>query len=164
MKVCFFDIDGVLRIAQNPDGTNEQFVTQLVRNLARVVEVTGAKLVISSDWRRRKETLEIMALMPSLPLDALHGDQLPYSVRDRGVAIRMWIDRHPMVTGYAIIDDCARLFDEAPPFVKEHLVLCNGRIGFVADRVGAVLQLLEDRTEHQQTQFTGGDATNDADL
>lgn len=164
MKVAFWDIDGVVCVAQKEDGTDTQIVPQLVRNLARIVAVSGAKLVISSDWRRRMEIPEIMALMPDLPLESLHADQLCRSTKDRGVAISDWLDCHPDTTGYVIIDDCARLFDEAPRFITQHLVLCNGRIGLTSDRVSAALRLLEDRTEHQQSQFTGGDATNDADL
>eukprot|EP00747_Dinoflagellata_sp_TGD_P084473 gnl/TRDRNA2_/TRDRNA2_162524_c1_seq1.p1 gnl/TRDRNA2_/TRDRNA2_162524_c1~~gnl/TRDRNA2_/TRDRNA2_162524_c1_seq1.p1 ORF type:complete len:273 (-),score=26.48 gnl/TRDRNA2_/TRDRNA2_162524_c1_seq1:97-915(-) len=47
IKVIFLDIDGVL-VTRRPG----QFEDYLLRNLARVVEATGAKIVLSSDWRR----------------------------------------------------------------------------------------------------------------
>lgn len=47
MKLIFLDLDGVL-VTRRP-GT---FEDPLLQNLKRLVEETGAKIVLSSDWRR----------------------------------------------------------------------------------------------------------------
>eukprot|EP00927_Polykrikos_kofoidii_P045581 TRINITY_DN3961_c0_g1_i1.p2 TRINITY_DN3961_c0_g1~~TRINITY_DN3961_c0_g1_i1.p2 ORF type:complete len:167 (+),score=16.16 TRINITY_DN3961_c0_g1_i1:63-563(+) len=60
MKLIFLDIDGVLvtrRLAT--------FEEPLLRNLKRVVDQTGAEIVLSSDWRRhpaaRAEAARVLA-------------------------------------------------------------------------------------------------------
>jgi len=45
MKVLFLDVDGVINIPAGMD-------PNLLENLRGVIETTGAKIVLSSDWRR----------------------------------------------------------------------------------------------------------------
>lgn len=47
-KIIFLDIDGVICLGR--DGFN-QFNTDALTNLKRVIDETGAKIVISSSWR-----------------------------------------------------------------------------------------------------------------
>lgn len=52
MKILFLDIDGVLNTDNFRDTYgSETLNSYLVHNLIRVVNVTGCKIVISSDWR-----------------------------------------------------------------------------------------------------------------
>ena len=44
MKVLFLDVDGVINIPAGMD-------PNLLENLRGVIETTGAKIVLSSDWR-----------------------------------------------------------------------------------------------------------------
>ena len=164
MKVVFSDIDQVVRVAQNDDGTNEQFIPQLVRNLARLLTVSGAKLVISSDWRFKMSPEEVLSHMSEISPEKLHLHQLPDWIKQRRFAIQWWIDRHPGVTEWVVLDDRASLFDNAPPRIIEHVILCNGRVGLTGERVAAALRVLGVGVEHERTQFTGGSPENDADL
>ena len=49
MKVLFLDMDGVL-VTQRPSVAEPN----LVENLKYIINTTGARIVLSSDWRRTK--------------------------------------------------------------------------------------------------------------
>jgi len=52
MKVIFLDIDGVLNLyCESRDEYGCCFHSHLVDNLKRLIDETGAKIVISSTWR-----------------------------------------------------------------------------------------------------------------
>lgn len=53
MKVIFLDIDGVLNCVTSKSycGMYVGVDADKIRRLARIVEETGAKIVLSSDWR-----------------------------------------------------------------------------------------------------------------
>lgn len=51
-KVIFLDIDGVLNVyPQGHDEYGSTFHDHFVANLKRIIDATGAKIVISSTWR-----------------------------------------------------------------------------------------------------------------
>ncbi len=53
MKVIFCDVDGVLQVHYGEkDEFGFLFHPHFEANLRRIVEATGAKIVISSDWRK----------------------------------------------------------------------------------------------------------------
>jgi hypothetical protein len=120
MKVIFLDIDGVLnsqdwyvyrRDNVEMDSVSAQypfyeFDPRAVERLNRLIEVTGAKLVISSSWRSGEtvETLqglmdrvgvkgEVIGLTPHLwckkPYEDMEGYRIP-----RGCEIDWWLDNH----------------------------------------------------------------------
>jgi hypothetical protein len=53
MKVLFLDIDGVLNCSKTPNPRKLPYVIdkKLLARLERLVERTGAKVVLSSSWR-----------------------------------------------------------------------------------------------------------------
>lgn len=53
MKIIFLDIDGVLAVnfKDNRDDYGSGFHPEFVTNLKRIIDETGAKIVISSSWR-----------------------------------------------------------------------------------------------------------------
>lgn len=79
MKVIFLDIDGVLnsqlwyskRRNFNPTEIDThypfyEFDPDLVNNLNRIVENTGAKIVVSSTWRKGRSVDELQTLLDSV--------------------------------------------------------------------------------------------------
>lgn len=53
MKIIFLDIDGVLNVyPQGHDEYGAIFHPHLVENLKLILDQTGAKIVVSSTWRR----------------------------------------------------------------------------------------------------------------
>lgn len=126
MKVIFLDIDGVLNSTRSIAGigpSNPHHVTELghgnwdpvaVGLLRRLVEETGAKIVISSTWRLGKE--------PGFFVKAFeaHGWQdAPvigcttwgrHESGRRGYEIANWLEGHD-VDAYVIFDDDADMLD-----------------------------------------------------
>lgn len=124
MKVLFLDIDGVLNSSawaeRHGDGWNRRFDPLAVERLERILRETGCAIVVSSSWRVGR-TLEqcraelacagigrlanrrIVALTPD------HNEPLPGSsivlARPRGDEIDAWLQAHPDVTSYVILDD-----------------------------------------------------------
>lgn len=118
MKVIFLDIDGVLNVInQERDKYGSLFHKHLEDNLRYIINETGAKIVISSTWRY--SGLGFMQAMwkdRSLPGDVIditpdcsqlveYGNFKYYDAVERGHEIQDWLDSHPNVSNYVIIDD-----------------------------------------------------------
>lgn len=119
MKVIFLDFDGVLNvIPQGHDYYGGIFHQEFVKNLERIIDETGAKLVISSSWRHsglekmrmmwenRLYPGEIIGITPDLRWRT-HPDKLELNEEEyvRGDEIETWLKLHPEVTNYVILDD-----------------------------------------------------------
>jgi hypothetical protein len=133
MKVLFLDIDGVVNCvttAQRHRGAIgiDPYMSLLVN---RIAEATGAQIVLSSTWRLWKESREEVNryIFPN-PIDST-----PHIFRDketkeivpyrntggiemvlRGEEIKAWLDEHPEVTRYAILDDNSDMLPGQPLF------------------------------------------------
>lgn len=61
MKIIFLDVDGVL-CKMGPNGNMGQWALSrsLLRNLSHVVKETGARLVLTSEWRRYDDGLRVL--------------------------------------------------------------------------------------------------------
>jgi len=131
LRVLFLDIDGVLNssayLKANPDsfdrsGPNaylSMFDPVACARLQVVLTVTGAKIVISSSWRHVHTIDEIRGYLaakgitaevidftpigynPDLPGD----DSFGTSMTCRGHEIAAWVDAHPELEAYAVVDD-----------------------------------------------------------
>ena len=107
MKVIFLDYDGVLNnwgtTTKTIDGILTMADKQLVARLNLIIERTGAKLVLSSSWRLFPDWERAMEL------SGIKEKFLGRTGKDhdlRGEEIDAWLNDHPEVTKYAIIDDC----------------------------------------------------------
>lgn len=115
MKALFLDIDGVLNHQVFYMRRDEEehlkslpyplceFDPISVGCLNRILDVTGAKLVLSSSWRF-DEGLENIFREAGIT----HGiyDVTPAVPNaHKGTEIQQFLDRHPEITSYAILDD-----------------------------------------------------------
>lgn len=134
MKVLFLDCDGVLNSREffrtskearsygnmTYDGTwNDKdpncWVAMLdsskVGLLKDVVRNTGCKIVLSSTWRKHlsADAIKVPLSMSGFPdapvVDATADFGTGGERSERGVEIRAWLDQHPEVTKYAVVDD-----------------------------------------------------------
>lgn len=117
MKILFLDIDGVLNILNS--GGLYALNKKRLRILEDIIKDTGAKIVLSSTWRKdntafRKLTrvlayrgLKIYDVTP----DFSYQPQKPLERAYRGHEIQDWLDRHPEVENYVIIDDDSDMKD-----------------------------------------------------
>lgn len=105
-KVLFLDIDGVLNCQQTflTQNRHDAIEPTMVHELNRVIDATRCKVVISSSWRILWQ------------FDELKEKLLQFSVRDaiidvtprlgrRDEEIQAWLDKHPQVTKFAVVDD-----------------------------------------------------------
>lgn len=115
-KIIFLDIDGVLNSSEFNDIYRELFVIDPVEYdildsgpiilVSDIVFNTGAEVVLSSSWREDED-----AVWRAEQQLARYGveivDQTPLFGRNarRDDEINAWLDQHPEVTNYVILDD-----------------------------------------------------------
>ncbi len=115
MKVIFLDVDGVLNnnftSSRSPDGYLG-VSDRLILKLKKIVEETRADIVISSDWRLIRDDPERGKDYKYLARKLLftghlkisgHTDDISWS--QRGKEIRKFLDDHPEITEYVVLDD-----------------------------------------------------------
>lgn len=119
MKIVFLDIDGVLNVySQGRDKYGDLFHQHFMDNLKRIIDETGAKIVISSSWRHdgfqvmqdmwkhRGLAGEVIDITPDCQfvVDDM-GMRQYYDEVSRGDEIQAWLDSHDNIDTYVIIDD-----------------------------------------------------------
>lgn len=131
MKVIFLDFDGVLNSTQSVIyhlRRNTQYDTIFFgdwcpiafSNLVRILDkLPEAKIVISSSWRCGRTLDELRDILKE------HGvvpdkviDKTPHHSErgsERGWEIQDWLDAHPEVTHYVILDDDADMLEHQKP-------------------------------------------------
>lgn len=125
IKVIMLDIDGVLNCAKTAL-RNKGVIgidPYLVAIFNRIIFATDAEIVISSSWRNSERELKDIRqqVMPYLDITpVLHrpsGTGAEYC--ERGKEIQNWLDRHPEVKRYAILDDDSDMLkSQLPNFFK----------------------------------------------
>lgn len=125
MKILFLDIDGVLNSKRTSvafDGYPHSFSPKdmarfdmvAVALIRRLCQVTGASVVLSSDWRYDHSA---HAVANGLDLPVM--DVTPKLPGIRGLEINAWLAAHPEVEQYAIVDDIASMLEsQQTHFVK----------------------------------------------
>lgn len=141
MKVIFLDFDGVLNSTQSAIyhvRKNTQYDTLFFgdwcpisfSNFIRILDaMPDVKIVISSSWRcgrtldELKDILQGQGVKPSFVIDTTkaHSDR----GTERGWEIQDWLDAHPEVTKYVILDDTADMLESQ----KENFVNTDGHLG-----------------------------------
>jgi len=145
MKVIFLDIDGVLNWDKSkacfydPE-TNLTYLgidKARVRRLADIVRASAAKIVLVTDW---KEDFEIGAYkqekkhakylnnkLREFDLKVYDKTMTEIKTYNRGVNIIRWLDKHPEVTEYIIIDDSFFKYSNiSDPRIEEHFIKTVG--------------------------------------
>lgn len=125
-KVLFLDIDGVLNSRRTVIATGgyphsfepscrARFDWVAVRMIRELCEKEGASIVLSSSWRHGKNSVHECANGLDLPI----FDKTPDLPGVRGEEIQDWLNRHPEVTHYAIVDDNSDMLgSQADHFVQ----------------------------------------------
>jgi hypothetical protein len=114
MKVIFLDIDGVLncQTTHNPRKLPYVVDKKLLARLRKLLERTGAKVVLSSSWRI--DPVGVFAARHwGVPFIDVCPD-MPKSPRCKEVL--KWLSSHPKVDRYVVIDDEDDGLDGLPLF------------------------------------------------
>lgn len=114
IKVVFLDVDGVLnnnKTTRRTTGGYPFVGSRPLKNLKRIIAETGAKVVLSSDWRYDRDN-------PQYNRDflELRDELLRYGIKlygftpelpstHRGAEIDEWLKAHAEVSNFVILDD-----------------------------------------------------------
>lgn len=112
MKILFLDIDGVCNSGNWAKQGNSMWHgtdPQAVALVQRIIKETHCRVVLSSTWRLYPEAREVVKRDVCDFIDVTKDMQrgAKRGVVERGVEVQEWLDRHPEVTQYAILDDDA---------------------------------------------------------
>ena len=111
MKVLFLDIDGVCNsleyAARNGMNLWHKTDPELVKLVRQIIKETGCKVVLSSTWRLYPEAKAVVRRDVCKFIDCTKDMQAgaKRGVVERGLEVQEWLDRHPAVEQYAILDD-----------------------------------------------------------
>ncbi len=146
MRVVFLDIDGVLNQLEScfPQGQHA-IEANLVARLNGLIERSGAALVISSDWRLfhgwpgcgeiLRECGVVAEILGVTPQIEDERDEIGWHARGREV--RAWLDEHPGVDSFVIVDD-----HEPFPGLEARFVQTDANWGLQPADVGRALAIL----------------------
>lgn len=159
-KVIFLDVDGVLNCSTSKSYCHDDICgvitgidSDKVKRLAKIVEVTGAEIVLSSDW---KDGWSKYYTSPK-PSHAKYLDNHLYkkgrlTIKDktpntskgswfRGEEILAYLRSHKDVENYVILDDTF-FEDFSIKEISEHLVLTEYKVGLTDDDVEKAIKIL----------------------
>ena len=159
-KIIFLDVDGVLNCSTSKSYCNDDtcgVITGIdsdkVKRLAKIVEATGAEIVLSSDWKDGWSKY----YTSSKPSHAKYLDNHLYkkgrlTIKDktpsthkgswfRGEEILAYLRLHQDVENYVILDDTF-FEDFSAKEISEHLVLTNHKLGLTDDDVEKAIRIL----------------------
>jgi hypothetical protein len=115
MKVLFLDIDGVCNCESTLLKAKRSDVIDpiMIGRINKITDATGAKIVISSSWRRIFGLSNVINkyLRPAglsgdiIGETPLIGFKLSRGVTQRGKEIRKWLEKNPSVERFVILDD-----------------------------------------------------------
>ena len=115
-KLIFLDVDGVLNSDtywMSLDEEEKYSLRHLDRNaikkLKRIVDKTGAEIVVSSTWRKFNEDMDVLSdHLYAYGLSVIGKTPVLYN-KERGHEITAWFESHPEYKDatYVILDDDA---------------------------------------------------------
>lgn len=167
VKILFLDFDGVLNIDQdwtmdqdyhkNRDEYGDPFSPDPVKQLARIIEKTGAKIVISSTWRysgadelnrmweHRGLPSVITGITPHIG-NSIRGKEVEKYLHDAGFFPHLmystsWYERQKQqgfIKTYCIIDDDSDFMIYQQP----HFVHCGSYLGLTESLADRAIKIL----------------------
>ena len=145
-KILFLDIDGVLnsevfyRSTSHTDNITSRFDPKSVELIKKLVEEFSLQIVISSTWRYGATDRLMHELKNSKLIRYLYHEWFTPVIHPahRGTEIKLWLELHPEVTDYIIIDDDENMLEEQlNRFIKTDLHEGMTEVHF--NRVRAIL-------------------------
>lgn len=161
-KVIFLDIDGVINSGNNMEinarlkRTEETmyFDPVCMKLLKELVEDTGADLILSSDWRfpdeQTKSICHLQNLMKRLAdYEIGLAGQTGKALIWRNDEINEWLQAHPEVESYVILDDVNDNFEGEN---LKRLVLTDEVIGLTAEDIAKAARILREQIAGREYQ------------
>ena len=156
MKFLFLDVDGVLNNIHTEDSAPSGCLgvsRNLIRNLAEIIEKTGAVIILTSDWKVGWESFDFCCsddakyLNKKLSKEKIRITGKTYDehiydqfFEDRGKGIKRFLSQQINVESYVVIDDHVFLdFDED---IKSRLVKTDASVGLTEEDVERAIEIL----------------------
>ena len=150
-KIIFLDCDGVISTYK----AGWHLDPEKLELLERILNATGAKIVVSSSWRSHtlEETLEgnfkdfpfkdkVIGVTPRLQLPFSQGDW-NYDTPERGLEISAYLNSLGKEVRYVILDDD----DDFLYAQKDHIVRTDSYRGISAKNVVEAINILNEANE-----------------
>lgn len=142
MKIIFLDVDGVLNTHEIRLSSDWPPISgDHILILKRIIDTTNAKIVVSSDWRRRPENLSTLKEeLAKFDIEIL--DCTPQTFGGlRSHEIKMWLQNNSDlgISDFVIIDDlvCAS--------IDGHFFECNDDVGLTNEIADQIINRLENK-------------------
>lgn len=146
MNVVFLDIDGVLNNDLTAEHSPAGFIgisDSLIKNLAYLTKASKAVVVLSSTWKDEwsldpiKITADGEYLQRKLNKEGIRiadkiDDSLTGAFR-RGAAIQLYLDEHPNIENYVILDDLEFDFADYEE-VQSHFLQTDEKVGLTKEK------------------------------
>ena len=148
MKIIFQDFDGVLNSHKWIGANQHLFKAQqlfmhtdvdpeAVARLQRIVDATGAKVVVSSTWRLFNSLASLRATLAKAGFDGEVIGKTPQLGGPRGLEIQEWLNNNGPIESFVILDD-----DSDMVHLKNKLVQTSFDDGLQDEHVEAAIKLL----------------------
>lgn len=154
----FLDVDGVLNV-YNPNIVEQELLPQALAALKGLVERTQAEVVVVSDWRYGAEAYREKADKLGFERNIVNWDNLvetfsregidikdvtPWEERfpNRTAEIKRYLETHPEIKRYVILDDC---FDDnyaSDKGIQKHLVFVDALKGLQKENLLAACAVM----------------------
>jgi HAD domain in Swiss Army Knife RNA repair proteins len=142
MKVLFTDYDGVLVKFSGPNKKMRPAIPDPanVRAFNVIVESTGAKVVVTSDWRKNASVEKLADCMRKWGCECDVVDKTPSRPDGRGMEIAEWLSSHDEVESFAVLDD--DLPTPLPVHVAPRWIKVDPLLGLLGKEALAAVRLL----------------------
>ena len=143
----FLDIDGVLNNRRTNSRTPEGYVgisDHLTKRLRRIIQTTGAEVVLTSTWKTAAEGADLLYMNRKLrrfgAMPVSRTFEPDSDLSRRGAGIKEFLKENPC-DGYVILDDFN--FDFAEEKLMEHLVLTDPADGLTEEDADRAIRILK---------------------
>ena len=150
MNIIFLDIDGVLNCGGTEDLAPSGCIgveDMMIRNLKKIVDDTGAKIVLTSTW---KSEWSKGADYKSEDFNYLENrlrefnitifDKTNDHISNRGEGIKKYLRTHPEITNWVVIDDF--IFDDYDDKISKHFIHTDQCYGLTFKRALEAIESL----------------------
>lgn len=142
MKVIFLDFDGVITTLKSKWRLDDEKMS-LVKEIC---DKTGAKIVISSSWRIKDVETTLKHAFGKDYDDShyLLNSSMVVGITERpahtfrGTDIQKYLDTHPEIKNYVILDDDTDMLDSQ----KEHFINTDTYLGISKEDVKQAIEIL----------------------
>ena len=140
MKVLFLDIDGVMNhealfgkgiYAIDPIGEQHLIL------LKQIVDETGVEIVLSSSWRCCENARDkVSKSLSNMGMKFISTTPVFRASLERSLEIQDWLDNHPEVVEFAILDD------DADANIEGHFFQTTFKEGLTKEIANSVIKYL----------------------